>query len=166
MINVIVAITADNAIGQNNQLIHHDPIDMKRFRDLTTNHVVIMGRKTYDSLPNGPLPNRVNYIVSNTLLGDFTIFSNLKSAISSAQTNYPDKEVFIIGGESIYRQAFEADLVDRAYITHFDCLAPKADAYFPFSYITDWKSLWVDDYITSLTPTCGVTMEFSIWTKL
>lgn len=160
-------MTKDYAIGQSGQLIHSDPKDMKRFRELTTDQVVIMGRKTYDSLPNGTLPNRVNYVISNTLEGNSstTVFSNLELAIISAQTEYPDKEIFIIGGESIYHQALEQNLVDRAYITTYDCLAPEADTYFPFHLIEDGSITKVNTDVIYITPTCAISMEFFVWDK-
>lgn len=140
-ISIIVATTIDNAIGQDGDLIHRDPTDMKHFQDLTTGHVVIMGRKTYESLPNGPLPNRVNYVVSSTMdtkNKDCIVLLSLEEAIRWAKHDHPDKEIFIIGGGQIYREALDKDLVDIIYMTKFVCYAPYADTYFPPLTI-EWK---------------------------
>jgi len=128
MIKLIVAKASNNIIGNNNELIWHLPNDLKHFKNTTTNHPIIMGRKTYESLGR-PLPNRTNIVVTRDL--NFTddkvvITHSLEQAINEAQAiNY---DIFIIGGGNIYKQAM--DLVDELYITEvhheFD-----GDTYFP-----------------------------------
>ena len=157
MINLIVATTIDNAIGINNNLVHADPLDLKHFRNLTINQVVIMGRKTWDSLPVQPLTNRVNLVVSSKTL-------SLEDACYKAKSRYPDTEIFIIGGASIYKQALDLNLVDRIYRTEFQCYAPAADTFFPP--IPDNFTLMesIPDF-TTIVDHIQVPMYFEIWEK-
>ena len=67
ILSIVVAIALDGAIGRGNDLLWHLPADLKRFKELTTGHTILMGRKTFDSLPRGPLPNRRNIVVSRSL---------------------------------------------------------------------------------------------------
>ncbi len=129
MIAIIAAIDKNNALGFENRLLFHISADMKRFKALTTGHTVVMGRKTFESLPKGALPNRRNIILSRNK--DFTaagaeVFASLADAIGHCSK---DEEVFVIGGESVYRQAM--DMADRLYMTEIDAAAEHADAFFP-----------------------------------
>jgi len=135
MISIIACISKSNrAIGYQNRLLYHIKSDMTRFRELTTNHTIIMGRKTYESLPNGALPNRRNIVVSSTLrrLSDCEIYPTLEDALASA-----NNDAFIIGGESIYRQALP--LATRLYLTVVDDEPQQADAFFPEFDSSEWK---------------------------
>ena len=114
MISIIAAVDRRMAIGYQNKLLFWLPNDLKRFKALTTGHTIIMGRKTFESLPKGALPNRRNIVLSSN------------AATSCCDT---DEEVYIIGGESVYRQALP--LADRLCLTEIDAEAPQADAYFP-----------------------------------
>jgi dihydrofolate reductase len=128
MISIIVAIAEDNGIGNKNDLLWHIPEDLKRFRKLTLGNTVIMGKKTWESLPNKPLPGRKNIIITDDLKDNFepgiTTYS-IEEALSKCGA---DEEIFIIGGGSIYRQFMP--LADRLYITHIHKKAP-ADVFFP-----------------------------------
>ena len=88
IISIIAAISRNKALGNQGDLIYHLPADMKRFRKMTTGHTIIMGRKTYDSLPNGPLPNRRNIVISKTLkdgdIPDVEIANDVMEAILKA----------------------------------------------------------------------------------
>jgi len=108
---------------------------MNFFKSTTSGHWVIMGRKSWESLPPRfrPLPNRVNCVVSRN--ADFQaegahVFSNLQSAVETARQSNAEK-VFIIGGAQIYTQSIEEDLVDEMYITHVDATFADADVSFP-----------------------------------
>lgn len=132
ILSLIVAAAENNAIGKNNDLIWHLPTDMKYFKDTTTGHCVIMGRKNYDSIPlkYRPLSNRTNIIV--TRQKDFTapgciVAHSLEEAISRAK-KIEDVELFIIGGADIYAQSIA--LVDKIYLTRVHH-SFEADAYFP-----------------------------------
>ena len=135
IVSIIAAISRNKAIGNQGKLIYHLPEDMKRFKKMTTGHTVIMGRKTFESLPNGPLPNRKNIVISSTLKdGDIPgveIAENVMQAILKANPTEPKEEVFVIGGASIYKQALELNLVENIYLTVVDDIVEEADAFFP-----------------------------------
>lgn len=136
-INIIAAIAENRAIGYKNKLLYHLSNDMKRFKALTTGHTIIMGRKTYASLPKGALPNRRNVVLSKTVndLPGCEVYSSLEDAINSCAS---DEDVFIIGGESIYRQALS--IANGLYLTEIKDTPKEADAFFP-----DFENEWVLD---------------------
>lgn len=136
MISLIVAISQNNAIGADNRLLYRLPNDMKRFKELTTGHTIIMGRKTFESFPKGALPNRRNVIISHNTEQSYSgaeVLGSLEEALCS--TN-PEDEVFIIGGASIYRQALS--LANKLYLTVVDDLYLDADAFFPLTNSEEW----------------------------
>lgn len=135
--NLIVAIDQNNGIGKDNNLLTHIPEDMKFFKEMTTGNVVIMGRKTLESFPNKkPLPNRTNIVITgdkNYKVDDAIIANSIENAIEIAKEM--DKEIFVIGGASIYKQMLE--LCDTLYITQiFESF--DADTFFP-KISHDWK---------------------------
>lgn len=128
MMKLIVAKASNNVIGINNNLIWHLPNDLKHFKNLTTNHPIIMGRKTYESLGR-PLPNRTNIIITrdqNYTDDNVLITHSLEEAIVEAKEI--NEDYFIIGGGEIYKQALRK--ADELYITevHHDF---EGDTYFP-----------------------------------
>lgn len=135
IVSIIAAISRNKALGNQGDLIYHLPADMKRFCKMTTGHAVIMGRKTYDSLQNGPLPNRRNIVISKTLKdGDIPgveIANDVMEAILKANPTEPNEEVFIIGGASVYQQALDLKLIDNIYLTVVDDIVKEADVFFP-----------------------------------
>lgn len=135
MIAAIVAISSDGGIGYQNRMPWPFlPQDMKWFRTLTTNNVVVMGSNTWRSLPN-KLSNRVNIIVSkNQFDGSDHVYLTPDDAISSAQFLYPDKDIFVIGGQQLYESTF--DLVEKFYVTHIDAQY-KCDRFFNIQQIKD-----------------------------
>lgn len=142
MITIIAAIAKKNAIGNNNQLIWHLPADLKRFKKVTSNHHVIMGRKTFESLGK-PLPNRTNIIItrnSNFKAAGCIIVNSLQHAI---EVSKEDENPFILGGAEIYMQAIEiADKLDLTFVHHqFD-----ADAFFPKIDTSVWKEIYKEDF--------------------
>ena len=151
MLSIIACISkANRAIGYQNRLLYHIQSDMNRFRELTTGHVIIMGRKTYESLPNGALPNRCNIVVSKSRkeLPNCEVYASLEEALT-AVTNKTgrdkaerdntiiDKEYFIIGGESIYSQALP--LADKLYLTLVNQEPSHADTFFPAINPEEWE---------------------------
>ena len=142
-INIIAAVANDMAIGSDNKLLFWLPNDLKRFKSLTTGHTIIMGRKTFDSLPKGALPNRRNVVLSRSIasIEGAEVFKDLTAALESCGC---DEQVFIIGGESVYRQAMS--LADRLCLTEIDAIADKADAYFPNVDSTEWKEVWSEEH--------------------
>lgn len=136
----IIAAVADNyAIGKQNKLPWHLPADLKHFKDLTTGHTIVMGKRTFESLPNGPLPNRKN-IVLRSILSDgvtegYFEADSLEDALELAEN---EKEIFIIGGGTVYKQCL--DKADAMYITwvHAEFVA---DAFFPKIDFSDWEEI-------------------------
>ncbi len=128
MISIIVAVSEDCGIGKDNELLWHIPEDMKRFKKLTMGNTVVMGKKTWESLPKKPLSGRKNIVLTDKLNekidGAVTVYS-IDEALSKCEKG---EEVFVIGGGSIYRQFMP--IADRLYITHVHKKAP-ADIYFP-----------------------------------
>lgn len=128
-LSLIAAIDRRRAIGYENKLLFWLPNDLKRFKALTTGHTILMGRKTFESLPKGALPNRRNVVLSSSTslsLPSAEVFHSLEEALASCQA---DEHVYIIGGESLYRQALP--LADELCLTEIDAEAPAADAWFP-----------------------------------
>ncbi len=129
--NLIVAVDRNWGIGCGNKLLVSIPADMKFFRESTTNGVVIMGRKTLESFPNGrPLKNRVNIVISKKQdyqVKDAIVVHDIEEAVNAAK-QYQDKEIYVIGGESIYKQMLP--YCDVAHVTYIDH-EYQADTYFP-----------------------------------
>ena len=129
--NLIANVDINWAIGKNNQLLVKIPADMKFFRETTTGKVVVMGRKTLESFPNGqPLKNRTNIVLThdrNYRVADAIVVYSMDE-LHEELKKYPSEDIYIIGGESIYRQL--VDECDVAHITMVD-YAYDADAHFP-----------------------------------
>ena len=129
--NLIAAVDKNWAIGCKNKLLVSIPADKKFFRETTTGKVVVMGRKTLESFPNGqPLKKRVNIVLThdkNFKAGDAIIVHSMEK-LREELKKYPSEDIYVIGGESIYRQL--VDECDVAHITKID-YAYEADAYFP-----------------------------------
>lgn len=128
-ISIIAAVDRRMAIGFENRLLFWLPNDLKRFKALTTGHTIIMGRKTFESLPKGALPNRRNVVLSSnpaTAFPGTEVFPSLEAALNSCRE---DEHVYIIGGETVYRQAIA--FADELCLTEVDSEAPTADAFFP-----------------------------------
>ena len=138
MLSIIACISQTNrAIGYQNRLLYHIKSDLTRFRELTTGHTIIMGRKTYESLPNGALPHRRNIVVSRSIkeMEGCEVYSNLEAALKAAEGK--TEETFIIGGESIYRQSLH--VTRKLYLTVVDDAPQQADAFFPEINPKEWK---------------------------
>ena len=103
-ITIIAAVAENGAIGKNQQLLCHLPNDMKRFKELTTGHAVVMGRKTFESLPNGALPNRKNVVLTTMPEADFVNCFPCDSMSDALELCENEKEIFILGGALVYRQ--------------------------------------------------------------
>jgi dihydrofolate reductase len=138
MISIIAAIDLNHAICKDGKLLCHLPNDLKRFKKLTTGKTVIMGRKTWDSLPEKfkPLPKRENVILTKRYRDNYNsiingqlvyFYNNLEDAINKHTIN--GEEVFIIGGQSIYEQTI--DIADKLYLTQIYHKFENADTFFP-----------------------------------
>jgi len=140
MLSLIAAVARNRVIGNNNQLLWHLPEDMRHFRETTRGKPVIMGRKTWESLPDSfrPLPGRLNVVVSRNpayqALGA-TLAGSLEDAMLCAGDA---SEIFIIGGEELYRQAIPK--ADRLYLTEIEADF-AGDAFFPEVPKQDWDEV-------------------------
>lgn len=129
--NLIAAVDKNWGIGRNNKLLVSIPEDMKFFREMTTGHVVVMGRKTLESFPGKqPLKDRVNIVLTQNVAYQVkgAIVVHDKEELMEQLAAYADEEIYVIGGESIYRLLL--DECDVAYLTRID-YAYDADAHFP-----------------------------------
>ncbi len=134
-IAIIVAIDANNGIGKNNQLLCHLPNDLKHFKQLTSGNTVIMGRKTYESLPNGALPNRRNIVITRQHGAKFPHCDTANSLEHALKLSENEEIVFIIGGASIYEQALSVATI--LYVTKINATF-EADTFFPPITNSDW----------------------------
>lgn len=145
VISIIVAIAQNNAIGKGNQLLWHISDDLKRFKHLTEGHTVVMGKRTYYSLPKRPLANRRNVVITDlpgeTIEGCVMAYS-IPDALDQMEKG---QENFIIGGGSVYNQFLP--LADRLYLTvvhkNFD-----ADTFFDPINFGEWKETWREEHET------------------
>lgn len=133
MISAIVAVDENWGIGFNGELLEKIPEDMKRFKKLTKGNVVVMGRKTWDSLPIKPLPDRLNLIISRQaqFVGMFTVSVGIEEAMvrASMASKDPEDEWFIIGGGQIYKEFLP--FCDRVYVTKIFKSHDNVDTFFP-----------------------------------
>lgn len=136
IISIVVAVSENGVIGKDNKLIWHLPVDLKFFKDKTSGHHIIMGRKTHESVGR-PLPNRVNIVISRSadyIAEGCIVVHSIKEAIGAV---VDDSEVFICGGAEIYKEAL--DVADRMYLTrvHHEF---EGDTFFP-----DFDSrIWIE----------------------
>lgn len=138
--NLIAAVDKNWAIGCKNSLLVRIPADQKFFRETTTGKVVVMGRRTLESFPNGqPLKNRVNIVLThekNYRVSGAVVVHSLEELYEEL-SGYPDGDVYVIGGETVYRELLPK--CDTAYITKID-YEYEADAYFPnLDEADDWQ---------------------------
>lgn len=145
MVTIIAAIAKNYELGKDNDLIWHLPADLKRFKKITTGNAIVMGRKTFESIGK-PLPNRTSIIVTRNkeyYKEGCLIAYSLEEAIKMAKKE--EKEIFVIGGEQIYRLALENNLVDALDLTlvHDNF---EADAFFPEIDSNIWKEVSREDF--------------------
>lgn len=134
---IIAAIGKNRELGKDNDLIWHLPNDLKFFKQVTSNHAIIMGRKTFDSLPR-MLPNRKHIVLtrSENLPNEVEVYKELKQLLERYKDS-PD-EIFIIGGASIYEQFLEHS--DKLYLTEIEAEEKSADVFFPEFDKSDYTS--------------------------
>lgn len=143
-ISIIAAVAANRAIGNKGKLIYWLPNDMRRFRQLTTGNTIIMGRRTFLSLPKGALPNRRNIVLSRTEshFEGCDCYPSLAEAIASCKD---DDQVYVIGGASVYAEALA--VADRLCLTEVADTPQEADTFFP-SYREEWQPVWQERHET------------------
>ena len=160
-LSIIVAMAENRAIGRNGDLIWHNSRDLKQFKKITTGHSVIMGYKTYLSLPNHKaLPNRRNIILSSRLENapeGFELVSSIPQALEMVKD---EEEVFIMGGGMVYEQFLP--MADRRYLTRIGQNF-EADTYFPYINFEEWEL--VDLEVIDDDPSVDYEYRFEIWER-
>lgn len=144
MISIIVCIAKNRAIGFKNKLLYWLPNDLKRFKQLTTGHTIVMGRRTFESLPKGALPNRRNVVLSRQADACFEgaeHYTSLEEALTHCR---PDEDIYIIGGATVYQQAMP--IADRLLVTLVDDTPAEADAFFPPIEPDVWKEVGREEH--------------------
>ena len=157
MISAIVAVDANWGIGYNGQLLEHISDDLKRFKELTSNNTVVMGRKTWESLPNKPLPNRFNIVLTTTpskmeqtVNTNFLTMDDFLTNLDSLEEfmNEYGKEIFIIGGGQIYHSLLS--IYNRVYVTKIYKSHENVDSYFPnLDNDNNWKMVSASEILTN-----------------
>ena len=148
MISAIVAVDNNWGIGYKGDLLEHIPEDLKYFKSLTTNHTIVMGRKTWDSLPYKPLKNRINIVITHSQrhIDKDAAFLSFGEAISRVTAIPKEEEWFIIGGGSIYKNFLP--LCDRIYVTKIYKNHKQVDTYFPnLDTFSDWRGIPTSDIL-------------------
>ena len=139
MISIIVAIAENYAIGKKGDLLCHMPADLKHFKQITSGHTVMMGERTFLSLPKHPLPNRRNIVLTDVKGKTFEGAETVYSIDEMVNCINGDEEAFVIGGGMVYRQMMER--ADKLYITHIHHSWDDADTFFPVIEPDKWQLL-------------------------
>ena len=129
---LIAAVDQNFAIGNSGNLLFKIPEDLKLFKRLTTGHIVLMGRKTFESLGCKPLPDRVNIVISTTKKYEndgVIIFESFTTAVEYSKQKFPDKDLYIIGGGQVYEKSLK--YADEVILTVYDKAYEDVDTYFP-----------------------------------
>lgn len=160
MISIIAAVSEDLGIGRNNELLWHISEDLKRFKKLTQGKTVIMGKRTWESLPRKPLPGRKNIVLTDRQGETFEGAITAHSISDSLAKCSGGTDIFIIGGESIYRQFMP--LADRLYITFVHSKA-EADVFFPAIDPDLWKVIYEEAYNPGISE--GIPYTYIIYDR-
>lgn len=161
-ISIIAAIGEDNSLGKEGELCWKISEDLKYFKELTLGGVVIMGRKTWESLPIKPLPGRRNIIVTRNKdynSGDGEILGDLKESIKHLEGEGVDT-IYVIGGGEIYRQSINFATGMHLTRIYDDC--PEADTFFPKIDLSEWSLFTFSDIITNLD---GTKYRYETWIR-
>ncbi len=142
MISLIVAIDENNAIGINGDMLCHLPNDLRHFKETTSGHTVVMGKRTLFSLPKYPLPNRRNIVLSSQPNYNIKGVEWVRSIEEAQQTIATEEEAFIMGGGMVYEQFMP--IADKLYITHIHHAFPEADTYFPVIDLNIWQLVFCE----------------------
>jgi len=161
MISIIVAVSEDLGIGKNNELLWNLPEDLKRFKKITYGKTVIMGKRTWESLPKKPLPGRKNVVITDIPHEDFFDAVTAYSIEDALHKCEKEEEIFIIGGGSIYTQFMP--LADRLYVTHVHIKRP-ADTWFPKIDRRIWKVIEKEEFMDG-DNVAGIPYTFKIYER-
>lgn len=128
---LIAAVDQNLALGVSGNLLFKIPEDLKLFKRLTTGHIVLMGRKTFESLGCKPLPDRVNIVISTTKKYDDGVitFERLTAAVEYSKHSFPDKDLYVVGGGRVYEESLK--YADEVILTRYDRAYEDVDTYFP-----------------------------------
>lgn len=137
-ISIIAAVSDNYVIGKNNTLPWHLPADLKHFKEITTGHAVVMGKRTFESLPNGPLPNRKNIVLTSIPEGEYSQYYEATSLRDAIDLSEHIDEVYIIGGASLFKQALDYPGIDHMHITWVHAEI-QGDTFFPEFSEKEWK---------------------------
>ena len=161
MVNIIVAVSENLAIGRAGDMPWHISADLKYFKRTTQGHTVVMGRRTWESIGCRPLPGRRNIVVSRTMAAGegYEVASSLKQAIKMTAA---DGDIFIMGGGQLYREALP--LADRLYVTHVHTTVDDADTFFPLINPLKWELTDISETFTD--PATGLRFEFAVYGRL
>ena len=151
---ILACINRENYIGKDGDLLYNIKDDIQGFKQITTDNVIIMGRSTLESLPNGkPLSNRINYVLSKTMKPEINdnlrVFSDVDKLLEDIEKNFKDKDVFCIGGSKIYELFMEKDIVDKLVLTEVDDNT-KGDVKFPTIDLDKWDKVLVSEKLEDL----------------
>lgn len=172
--SLIACMDKNGAIGKSGTIPWHVPSDLKRFKAITSGHIVIMGRRTFESLGRKPLPNRFNIVVSSQIDivtqcdPNLYLVKSLKEAVGLALYHGKDKsEAFIIGGTALYAEALSVGLVDTMHLTHLNIEVEGADTFFPHFEAEQLKEMgWRRDYHTDGTDEkSGIEFVYAMMVK-
>ena len=162
MISAIVAVDNDWGIGFNGELLEYIPDDLKYFKQLTEGHTIIMGTKTWNSLPFKPLPNRTNIIISTAqplIMNKRTLRLSIENVVD--YLSYTTDDVFIIGGGMIYKQLLS--MCDKVYVTKIFKNHNQVDTYFPN---LDKSNEWISTNQSSLQVYKDIEYQFWIYERI
>ena len=163
MLSTIVAVgDGNNAIGEKGELLCHLPQDLRHFKEITSGHTVIMGKRTWFSLPKHPLPGRRNIVITDI---DGETFAGAESAYSIEEARRligQDEEAFVIGGGMIYRQFMP--IVDKLYITHLHADFLNADTFFPEIKPSEWRQTSLEEH--EADETSAISYSFATYERL
>lgn len=134
--SIIVATDNRNAIGRNGDLLCHLPNDLRHFKNITSGHTVVMGRRTYESLPKGALPNRTNIVITSDKPKNYPDCIVVRSFAEALEKSPTDKSIFIIGGGQLYRTALPH--ADMLFLTRIRHTFEEADTFFPEIDFDEW----------------------------
>ncbi|MFJ7982399.1 dihydrofolate reductase [Lysinibacillus xylanilyticus] len=168
-IKLIVAVDCNFGIGYRNELLFRVKEDLERFKELTTGHFVVMGRKTFESLPN-PLPYRTNVIITRdknyAVKGSGVVIENdIEQLVSHYNnTGQQDKDIWVIGGSEIYKQF--APYVDEIYLTIIHKKAHLVDTHFPIADYKDFSDWDLKDEETFRSEVHDCDVSFKIYSKV
>lgn len=143
-VSIIVVVDEKNAIGRNGDLLCYLPNDLKHFKTITSGHTVIMGRRTFESLPKGALPNRTNIVITSDNAENYPNCIVVRSLEEALSHGMEDSQLFIIGGGQLYRSALP--FVNTLYLTRIHHIFDDADTFFPEIDFNRWKLIEKEEH--------------------